>query len=74
MKSFSLYCYVTYNLVYDSVNWKILNLIQNPFLHSIKDLTDDSIYNSIYHLIENPFGNSIGRLTQKMIEKLNEND
>ena len=70
MKSFSLYCYVTYNLVYDSVNWKILNLIQKPFVHSIEDLTDDSIYN----LIENPFGNSIGRLTQKMIEKLNEND
>jgi hypothetical protein len=70
MKSFSLYCYVTYNLVYDSVNWKILNLIQNPFLHSIENLTDDLIY----HLVENPFGNSIGKLTQKMIEKLNEND
>ena len=70
MKSFSLYCYGTYNLVYDSVKCKILNLIQNPYLHSIEDLTDDSIY----HLIENPFKNSIGRLTQKMIEKLNEND
>ena len=44
--------------------------IQNPFLHSIENLTDDSIY----HLVENPFGNSIGRLTQKMINKLNEND
>jgi hypothetical protein len=69
MKISSLYCYVTYNLVYDSVKWKILNLIQNPFLHSIENLTDDSIY----HLVENPFGNSIGKLTQKMINKLNEN-
>ena len=41
-----------------------------PISSLIENLTDDSIY----HLVENPFGNSIERLTQKMIEKLNEND